>query len=178
LNNSPETRLFSHFSSRFGRAELTRGMLYVSIRARFSHPEGEKVGIDITRDKLISLEDAAKMFPKAGGGHVHAKTVRNWITNGYHGIKLDGAQVGSKFYTTADALRTFSRRLNELRQARSRKVDEPHLEPDGVVPPPNGAAPAVDFTVANEVTAAGSDTLSEEDTTVDLRRLQPARNNP
>jgi hypothetical protein len=156
---------------------LTSERLYVRIRARSSHPAGEKVGIDITRDKLISLEDAAKMFPKAGGGHVHAKTVRNWITNGYHGIKLDGAQVGSKFYTTADALRTFSRRLNELRQTRSRKVDEPHVEAQSAVPAPNRAAPAVDFTVANEETAAGSDTLSEEDTTVDLRRLQPARQN-
>jgi hypothetical protein len=151
--------------------------LYVRIRARSSNPAGEKVAIDITKDKLISLEDAAKMFPKAGGGHVHAKTVRNWITSGYHGIKLDGAQVGSKFYTTADALRTFSRRLNELRQVRSRKVDEPHVQPDGVVPAPNGVAPAVDFTVASEATAAGSDTLTEEDTTVDLRRLQPARQN-
>jgi hypothetical protein len=135
------------------------------------------VGIDITRDKLISLDDAAKMFPKAGGGHVHGKTVRNWITNGYHGIKLDGAQVGSKFYTTADALRTFSRRLNELRQVRSRKVNEPHLQPESAALPANRTAPPVDFTVASEETAAGSDTLTEEDTTVDLRRLQPARQN-
>ena len=135
------------------------------------------MGIDITRDTLISLEDAAKMFPKAGGGHVHAKTVRNWITNGYHGIRLDGAQVGSKFYTTADALRSFSRRLNELRQMRSRKVNEPHIQAEDITPAANRPAPAVDFTVANEETAAGQDTLSEEDTTVDLRRLQPARQN-
>jgi hypothetical protein len=135
------------------------------------------VGIDITRDKLISLEDAAKMFPKAGGGHVHAKTVRNWITNGYHGIKLDGAQVGSKFYTTADALRSFSRRLNDLRQARSPKVNQPHIQPDSTGSAANRPGAAVDFTVANEETAAGSDTLTEEDTTVDLRRLQPARHN-
>jgi hypothetical protein len=60
---------------------------------------------------------------------------------------------------------------------RSRKVDEPHVQPEGVVPAPNRAAPAVDFTVANEETAAGADTLTEEDTTVDLRRLQPARQN-
>jgi hypothetical protein len=135
------------------------------------------VGIDITRDKLISLEDAAKMFPKAGGGHVHAKTVRNWITNGYHGIKLDGAQVGSKFYTTADALRSFSRRLNDLRQARSSKVNDPHIPTETAGTAAERDAPAVDFTVANEETAAGTDTLSEEDTTVDLRRLQPARQN-
>src|SRR5262249_11442657 len=117
------------------------------------------------------------MFPKAGGGHVHAKTVRNWITNGYHGIKLDGAQVGSKFYTTADALWSFSRRLNDLRQVRSSKVNQPHIQTESAGPAANRPAPAVDFTVGNEASAAGADTLSEEDTTVDLRRLQPARHN-
>jgi hypothetical protein len=120
------------------------------------------VAIDITKDKLISLEDAAKMFPKPGGGHLHSKTIKNWIIQGYQGIVLEGAQVGSKFYTTTDALRLFSRQLSERRPAAT--PDEEHSPTSSAAK--NGAiqkSPAsddysdgdVDFDVAESDTATG-----------------------
>ena len=114
------------------------------------------VAIDIAKDTLISLEDAAKLFPKAGGGHIHPKTVRNWITLGYQGIKLEGAQVGSRFYTTTDALRLFSQRLNERRQS----------------PPRTFARPAV----ADEDSSTEIEVMADDEFTVQMP-LQPSTRN-
>lgn len=120
---------------------------------------GITVAIDITQDKLVSLEDAAKMFPKPGGGHIHPKTVKNWITQGYQGIVLEGAQVGSKFYTTKDALKTFSQRLSERRPAGSRDfarasaADEKQNLTDE-------SLSHEDFVVSDEFNIAGSDTVA------------------
>jgi hypothetical protein len=133
------------------------------------------VSIDITKDKLISLDDAAKLFPKAGGGHVHSKTVKNWIINGFQGVKLDGAQVGSKFYTTTDALRSFSRRLNERHQAGTPEVNRPHTRPKKARKKRTPSAADVDFTIAGEDSAAGADTVTGEGATVVIPYQQPVR---
>jgi hypothetical protein len=119
------------------------------------------VPIDITKDKLISLKDAAKLFPKAGGGHIHSKTVKNWITHGYQGIKLEGAQVGSKFYTTTDALRRFSEQLNERRQPESPGIGQAG-SPAAVNDPAAAPTPAEDdFTVVgDEFSVSGDETLT------------------
>jgi hypothetical protein len=119
------------------------------------------VAIDITKDKLISLKDAAKLFPKAGGGHIHSKTVKNWITHGYQGIKLEGAQVGSKFYTTTDALRRFSEQLNERRQPEAPGIGQPG-SPVAANNPAAAATPAEDdFTIAgDDFSASGDETLT------------------
>ncbi len=119
------------------------------------------MAIDITKDKLISLKDAAKLFPKAGGGHIHSKTVKNWITHGYQGIKLEGAQVGSKFYTTTDALRRFSEQLNERRQPDAQGSGQADSAA-AVNNPSVAATPAEDdFTVAaDEFSVGGDETLT------------------
>lgn len=117
------------------------------------------MAIDITKDKLISLEDAAKMFPKPGGGHIHPKTVKNWITVGYQGIKLEGAPVGSKFYTTTDALRLFSTQLNERRQSVSQEFQKPDEAAEKASLAPADPRPASEFL------ESGDDyTLTEGDT--------------
>jgi len=71
--------------------------------------------IDITRDDLFTLADAARMFPKPGGGTVKPPAVYRWATIGCRGIVLETAPVGGKLYTTADCIREFSRRLCEAR---------------------------------------------------------------
>jgi len=120
---------------------------------------GITVAIDITQDKLVSLEDAAKMFPKPGGGHIHPKTVKNWITQGYQGIVLEGAQVGSKFYTTKDALRLFSQRLSERRPAGGRDfAPSPSAEEKHILP--EESLSAEDFVVSDDFNIAGSDTVA------------------
>lgn len=137
---------------------------------------GITVAIDITQDKLVSLEDAAKMFPKPGGGHIHPKTVKNWITQGYQGITLEGAQVGSKFYTTKDALRLFSQRLSERRPAGSRDFARPPSseEKHGV---PEESLAAEDFVVSDEFNIAGSDTVAGNgELTVELPCAPVVRN--
>jgi hypothetical protein len=116
------------------------------------------VAIDITKDKLISLEDAAKMFPKPGGGHIHPKTVKNWITQGYQGIMLEGAQVGSKYYTTTDSLRLFSRQLSERRPAAA-----PDDEQASAAAETNGMAE--ESSPSDEFSVAGDDfAVTESDT--------------
>jgi hypothetical protein len=115
------------------------------------------LAIDIARDKLISLEDAAKMFPKPGGGHIHPKTVKNWIVQGYQGIMLEGAQVGSKFYTTIDALRLFSRQLSARRP-----VPAPDEEPSPVTSK-NGAA--AESSHSDDFSGSGDDFSVEESDT-------------
>jgi hypothetical protein len=119
------------------------------------------VAIDITKDKLISLKDAAKLFPKAGGGHIHSKTVKNWITHGYQGIKLEGAQVGSKFYTTTDALRRFSEQLNERRQPDAQGIGQAGASA-AVNNPAVAATPAEDdfIVTGDEFSVSGDETLS------------------
>jgi hypothetical protein len=127
------------------------------------------VAIDITKDKLISLEDAAKMFPKPGGGHIHPKTVKNWITSGYQGIQLEGAQVGSKFYTTSDALRLFSQQLNERRQPDTQEFGQPGTEPKRDLKPPADAVASDDFAVAaDDFAVAETDTLTGGEITVEM----------
>jgi hypothetical protein len=149
--------------------------------ARHYHDTGDSlrdvnVAIDITKDKLISLEDAAKMFPKPGGGHIHPKTVKNWIIQGYQGILLEGAQVGSKYYTTTDALRTFSRQLSERRPAPS--TDE---QPQKTSPQRNGApdesSQEDDFSVASDdFNVSESDTVTgSASATIEIPCSEPTR---
>jgi hypothetical protein len=119
------------------------------------------VPIDITKDKLISLKDAAKLFPKPGGGHIHSKTVKNWITHGYQGVKLEGAQVGSKFYTTSEALRRFSEQLNERRQPEGAEAGQTGSPPVTGTPAAAATPAEDDFTVAgDEFSISGDETLT------------------
>ncbi len=119
------------------------------------------MAIDITKDKLISLEDAAKMFPKPGGGHIHPKTVKNWIVQGYQGIMLEGAQVGSKYYTTTDALRTFSQQLSERRPSAAPVDEHPQKSSVQKNGAPEDSSPGDDFSVANDdFNVAESDTVT------------------
>jgi hypothetical protein len=74
--------------------------------------------IDITREKPITLEAAAKLLPgNAAGGTVCYHSIYRWITRGCRGVKLESICAGNKQFTSAEALDRFVRSLTALRDS-------------------------------------------------------------
>ena len=71
--------------------------------------------IDVVNDELIPVNKICKMFPARNGKPRNIKTVMRWITHGAgrSDVRLEAERVGGLWYTTADAVREFSRRLTE-----------------------------------------------------------------
>jgi hypothetical protein len=84
--------------------------------------------LDITREKAISLKDAAMMIPGMEGKAVHWRTVWKWAYYGLRGVLLETAMVGGRRVTTKEALQRFSHAISEIRQPRS-AVQTPVLAP-------------------------------------------------
>ena len=64
--------------------------------------------IDPLADELISLVEAAALFPRRrGGSKVSTSTLWRWYTRGSRGVRLEVARVGGSVYTTRDAIRNF-----------------------------------------------------------------------
>ena len=62
------------------------------------------VSIDIQRDKLLSLSEAAKLVP---GKQPHIQTLHRWHRCGLYGHRLEVVTVGGKKWTTEAALFRF-----------------------------------------------------------------------
>lgn len=62
------------------------------------------MSIDIKRDRLLSLQDAAVLVP---GKTPHPQTIYRWIRVGIRGVRLDGVIVAGLTWTTEDALFRF-----------------------------------------------------------------------
>jgi hypothetical protein len=52
----------------------------------------------------IDVETASRTAPC---GHVHPRTIHNWIRRGVRGIRLDAVRVGSRWWTSVEALHRF-----------------------------------------------------------------------
>jgi len=64
--------------------------------------------IDPINDDLLTLSEAATLFPRRrGGARVNTSTLWRWRTRGSRGIRLETVKVGSQVCTTADAIRAF-----------------------------------------------------------------------
>jgi len=77
--------------------------------------------IDITaNDELISLTTAAKLFPGSrGAARTHPATITRWILTGLRRtdgkiIKLAGARMGYRWFTTIKALNELSGELSSI----------------------------------------------------------------
>ena len=64
--------------------------------------------IDPLSDELLSLPEAAALFPRRRvGSKVSTTTLWRWYTRGSRGVRLEVARVGGQVYTTRDAIRDF-----------------------------------------------------------------------
>ena len=68
--------------------------------------------IDISREQLISLAQAAKLRPCGRRGRpLHPSTMYRWISRGIRGIRLEATRFGGTFYTSREAMQRFADRL-------------------------------------------------------------------
>lgn len=77
-------------------------------------------GIDPSRDELLRLSQAAKLFPKVNGKAKPLATIYRHATKGCRGIRLDIYCDGGAVYTTQQAVERF---LNQVCEARNQSLD-------------------------------------------------------
>jgi hypothetical protein len=99
--------------------------------------------IDITAEKLIDLSEAARLRPGSRlDKPTHPGTMARWILKGLRTpaglIKLEGARLGRKWYTTRQALQRFADQLT----AAVPSTDHPEMLSDGRSRPTNCGGPA------------------------------------
>lgn len=64
--------------------------------------------IDLTEENVISLTEAAKLFPRRRrGAKPHLSTLWRWATAGYRGAKLETIRVGATLCTSTEAVQRF-----------------------------------------------------------------------
>jgi hypothetical protein len=63
--------------------------------------------IDISTEKLISLADAAALFPGRNGATVHPETVKAWARRGKKGVVLESVLAGPRRCTSVPAIQRF-----------------------------------------------------------------------
>lgn len=75
--------------------------------------------IDIHREEILTLADAAERFPSSRQGKpTHYGTVVRYITRGIpcrngERVKLEAARLGGRWYTSAEAIQRFADNLTE-----------------------------------------------------------------
>jgi len=76
--------------------------------------------IDLNKEKLITLVEAARLIPSSRRGKkVHFATLTRWHKHGSRGVKLECLRVGSALMTTVEALQRFIERLSAAQEAGS-----------------------------------------------------------
>lgn len=107
---------------------------------------------------LITIIEAAKLFPTRNGKHPAAKTVRRWIKEGVKGVKLKGSRVGGFFYTTPEWVKEFEDRCSgrkpevssRERKERNQRAREILISRWGYVPRDQAAGRKAKATVGSE----------------------------
>lgn len=61
----------------------------------------------MSTNEYITLADATTLLPKKSGKKVHVRTVKRWIINGAHRVRLAGRKIGGQWFTTAEWLKDF-----------------------------------------------------------------------
>lgn len=68
--------------------------------------------IDISRESLLSLREAARLRPLGRSGRpTHVSSVYRWISRGIRGIRLEAIRLGGMTLTSREALQRFAERL-------------------------------------------------------------------
>jgi hypothetical protein len=73
--------------------------------------------LDLTRERGLSLAEAAKLIPPSRGGKkTHLSTILRWILHGAKGpqgslVHLEAVRLGGRWLTTREAIHRFTERL-------------------------------------------------------------------
>ena len=74
--------------------------------------------IDIAKEKLITLNEAAAFWPRARQGKkCHRSTVLRLVLRGRRGVKLEAVKVGAGWATSVEAIQRFFDRLTAATSA-------------------------------------------------------------
>jgi hypothetical protein len=68
--------------------------------------------MSLLAESVLSLADAAKLFPKIGNRQVCGSALRRWANVGVRGLKLESVLIGGAFCTSAEAVDRFLKALN------------------------------------------------------------------
>ncbi|MEQ8763210.1 MAG: DUF1580 domain-containing protein [Planctomycetota bacterium] len=70
--------------------------------------------IDLANDRILSIPDASRYLRKRlrEKKRPHTATVYRWTHQGLNGVLLESVQIGSKRYTSVEALQRFTRELS------------------------------------------------------------------
>jgi Protein of unknown function (DUF1580) len=70
--------------------------------------------IELEKERLISLSEAAKLFPAGRyGSKPHTSTIWRWITSGVKGVRLKSVVLPRGRATSKEAVQRFLRALTE-----------------------------------------------------------------
>jgi hypothetical protein len=76
--------------------------------------EAQSMAIDVTKERIITLGEAAAMLPaRRGGRKVHVSTLFRWAQKGCRGVRLEVVRIGSALHTSREAMARFCHRLTE-----------------------------------------------------------------
>ena len=90
--------------------------------------------IDVAREQLLTLREAAKRIPGRGGRRsLHVSALYRWAQRGVRGVVLETIPVGGTLYTSVEAVQRFCEELGRQRrpgpiQSSSRRADAARRE--------------------------------------------------
>jgi hypothetical protein len=81
------------------------------------------MAIDIQTEKLIGLNEAARLIPGRDGGTVHVITVGLWTRRGKRGVILESVLAGPRRCTSVEAVQRF---LEAVTRKAANGTAQPH----------------------------------------------------
>ncbi len=81
------------------------------------------MSIDITTERLISLDEAAKLLPGKNGGTVHPETVKRYARTGKLGVRLDTLVAGPRRCSSVEAVARFLEAVTAASDSKSPRPD-------------------------------------------------------
>ena len=81
------------------------------------------MAIDITTERLIGLDEAAKLLPGRNGGSVHKFTVGLYARRGKFGIRLESVLAGPRRCTSIEAVGRFIAAISAASDKKSPRPD-------------------------------------------------------
>ncbi len=67
--------------------------------------------IDVQREELLTLNQAAVRFPGNAGQPLSYGTIHRWVTAGVKGVRLEASRLGGRWITSMEAIQRFTERL-------------------------------------------------------------------
>ena len=85
--------------------------------------------VNVTTEKLVTLNQAVKLLPRVGGKQIHVSTLWRWCKKGLKGINLEYIRAGSKIITSREAIQRFFDVMTQLDETQQQSFYKPkHLK--------------------------------------------------